>query len=98
MLNIKIVTTNKYEKELKAMFERGKSLNKMLEVINLLLDNASKGMQLHLLLPAQYRLQKLSGQYNNRWECHIEPDWLLIFYLDDEKLILERTGTHADLF
>ncbi|CEO17803.1 mRNA interferase YafQ [Rickettsia monacensis] len=34
----------------------------------------------------------------NIWDCHIEPDWLLLYYLDDEVLRLERTGTHSDLF
>ena len=50
------------------------------------------------LLPKKYRLHKLSGQFQNLWECHIESDWLLIFYLDDKMLKLERTGTHSDIF
>ncbi len=57
-----------------------------------------KGIEPRLLLPEKYSLHKLSGKYKNYWECHIEPDWLLIFYLDNEVLRLERTGTHSDLF
>ncbi|MFN4764653.1 type II toxin-antitoxin system YafQ family toxin [Gillisia sp. Q332] len=43
---------------------------------------------------------KLSGNYKGRWECHIKPDWLLIWKQDDTKkeIYLERTGTHSDLF
>lgn len=51
-------------------------------------------------LPPSYRPHKLSGQYQNAWECHIEPDWLLIWEQNDEELILlfVNTGTHSDLF
>ena len=98
MLNIKRVSTNKYEKEFKCMLKRGKDPRKLLEVLNLLTDNANKGLEYHLLLPEKYSLHTLSGKYKNYWECHIEPDWLLIFYLDNEVLRLERTGTHSDLF
>lgn len=98
MLNIKRVSTNRYEKELEKMLRRGNNSKKLLEVINLLLDNANKGMEHHSLLPTKYSLHKLSGKYVNYWECHIEPDWLLIYYLDDEVLRLERTGTHSDIF
>jgi len=40
----------------------------------------------------------LSGDYSNRRECHIEPDWLLIYKPEEERIIFERTGTHSDLF
>ena len=80
------------------MFRRGKSSEKLSEVLTLLLDNANKGIEPRLLLPEKYFLHKLSGKYKNYWECHIEPDWLLIFYLDNEVLRLERTVTHSDLF
>ena len=51
-------------------------------------------------LPEQYLSHKLKGNYNNRWECHLKPDWLLIWKQDDVKkeIVLERTGTHSDLF
>ena len=98
MLSIKRVATNKYEKEFKLMLKRGKNPRKLLEVVNLLINNANNGIEDHLLLPKKYYLHKLSGNYNNYWECHIEVDWLLIYYLDNEVLRLERTGTHADLF
>jgi len=95
---IELTKTNSYKKELKLMFRRGKSSEKLSEVLTLLLDNANKGIEPRLLLPETYFLHKLSGKYKNYWECHIEPDWLLIFYLDNQVLRLERTGTHSDLF
>ncbi|KIC75824.1 mRNA interferase YafQ, partial [Neochlamydia sp. TUME1] len=41
---------------------------------------------------------RLVGNFKGRWECHIEPDWLLVYLKTDEDIIFERTGTHSDLF
>lgn len=49
-------------------------------------------------IPEKHRDHSLSGNYASRRECHIEPDWLLIYKLGNEKIIFERTGTHSDLF
>lgn len=49
-------------------------------------------------LPAKYRPHKLTGDHYPKWECHIEPDWLLIYEIKEDIVILYRTGTHADLF
>lgn len=51
-------------------------------------------------LPAKYKAHKLRGNYLNYLECHIQPDWLLIWYCDNDKkeIHLIRTGTHSDLF
>jgi mRNA interferase YafQ len=51
-------------------------------------------------LPPKFKPHKLSGNYNNCWECHIKPDWLLIWQQNDTELILlfMNTGTHSDLF
>lgn len=92
---LKISETNTYRKELKLMLKRGKKVQRIFDVVKLILDNANKGIEHHLLLPEKYRLHKLS---NELWDCHIEPDWLLLFYLDNQVLRLERTGTHSDLF
>ena len=64
----------------------------MLEVITLLANECE--------LPEKYRDHKLSGNYSGFRECHIEPDWLLIYVIDknDLLLLLTRTGSHADLF
>ncbi len=95
---IKKITTNRFEKELTSIVKRGRKVDKLLQILDLLELNINKGLSYYTLLPPQYSLHKLSGKYKNRWECHIEPDWLLIFYLDKEVLKLERTGTHSDLF
>ena len=50
------------------------------------------------LLPMRYRDHALTGNWRGHRDCHIQPDWLLIYKIDDENLILERTGTHSDLF
>lgn len=97
-MNLNIVSTNQFDKDFKSMFKRGKKRENLDKVISLLLDNLNKGIEPHLLLPAKYKLHKLSAKYANRWECHIEPDWLLVYYLDDEVLRLERTGAHSDIF
>ena len=49
-------------------------------------------------LDIRHRDHPLLGNYTGRRECHLEPDWLLIYNLDGEDIVFERTGTHADLF
>ena len=51
-------------------------------------------------VPAKNKPHKLTGSYKGFWECHIQPDWLLIWFQNDKEKIIEltRTGTHSDLF
>jgi mRNA interferase YafQ len=49
-------------------------------------------------LDPKHKNHKLTGNYNNHWECHIEPDWLLIYRLTSTELAFERNGSHSDLF
>ena len=72
------------------MKKRGKDLSKLKEV----LEEIVKGQGLE----ARYRDHALVGQYRSARECHIEPDWLLIYELAPGEVVLIRTGTHADLF
>ena len=46
----------------------------------------------------KYRKHKLIGNYAGRWECHVEPDWLLIYKIQEDEIIFKRTGSHSDLF
>lgn len=87
-----IRTTNQFEKDLKRCKKRGLNLSHLQEVIELLSQNGS--------LPLKYKSHKLSGNFANCWECHIKPDWLLIWKQDDTELLLLllNTGTHSDLF
>jgi mRNA interferase YafQ len=72
------------------MQKRGKDMNKFKEVVLKLLAGE--------VLEQRYRDHLLVGNFANRRECHLEPDWLLIYRFEDEKVIFERTGSHADLF
>ena len=72
------------------MDKRGKSFTVFKEVIIAL----SKGRK----LDPKFKDHKLTGNYKDTRECHIEPDWLLIYTTNDTELILIRTGTHSDLF
>ena len=86
----KIIRTNRFEKDVKKMKKRGKSFGKFKEIIITL----AKGLP----LAPKYKDHKLVGNYMGTRECHIEPDWLLIYEASEEELILVRTGTHSDLF
>ncbi len=79
-----------FEKDIQRMRKRGKDMTKIKEVIAKLVDEQ--------LLAERYRDHILIGNYRGRRECHVEPDWLLIYKLQADELIFERTGTHADLF
>jgi len=82
--------TKQFEKDVKRLRKRGKDLQKL----KLVLSNLIAGDQLEV----QYRDHILIGNYKGRRECHVEPNWLLIYKLEDDEIIFERTGTHSDLF
>ncbi len=85
-----IQVTNKYCKDLKLCHRRGNKIAKLVTVIDELQQTG--------ILPAKNRPHKLSGNRAGQWECHIEPDWLLVYSIDQETLTLIETGTHSDLF
>ena len=74
------------------MIQRGCSVNELMEVIDLLANQQT--------LPEKYKDHKLTGNYVGFRECHINPDRLLIYKIEEDRLILNlvRTGTHSDLF
>ena len=88
MLNV--TTSTKYESDLKRMKKRGKDLQKLFEVIDLLRKEES--------LPERYRDHPLRGNWLGYRECHIEPNWLLIYFINGKELmlVLSRTGSHSD--
>ena len=88
----KITTTNQFEKDLKRCIKRGYPMDKFRIVVQLLEQNGC--------LPDTYRPHKLTGDRQGQWECHIQPDWLLIWKLIDNELelLMLNTGTHSDLF
>ena len=88
----KIVYTNRMKKDAKLMKKRGKNLDKLVNVLSLLASGNP--------LPVQYKDHQLSGNLHDFRECHIEPDWLLLYQIYEDTLILSATatGSHADLF
>jgi mRNA interferase YafQ len=72
------------------MAKRGKDIAKLREVVTRLAEE--------LPLDQRHRDHPLIGKLINCRDCHIEPDWILIYSMDQESLRLERTGTHSDLF
>jgi mRNA interferase YafQ len=87
---MKISQTNQFKKDIKRQQKRGKNLQKLKDVIELLFDHQS--------LPEKNRDHALAGDWVGWRDCHVEPDWLLIYKTSPEELLLGRTGTHADLF
>ena len=90
MLNI--VLSNHFKRDLKLMAKRGLDLN--------LLDNIVEKLANEEPLDPKNKDHELKGNYKDFRECHILPDWLLIYRVDDTELLLflSRTGSHSDLF
>ena len=84
--------TNKIQRKIKLMKKRGKDLDKLTVVLKLLQNGEE--------LPSKYKDHALTGNYIGCRECHIEPDWLLVYEIINEELIilLLTTGSHSDLF
>lgn len=90
MLTIKYESS--FKKDFKRMVKRGYNIKLLENVIEMLAHGET--------LPEKYRDHSLTGDYKDCRECHITPDWLLIYQVDGNELILylTRTGTHSDLF
>lgn len=82
--------TSQFKKDVKLLARSGKELEKLLFVVNELADGRE--------LAPQYNDHPLKGTYRGKRDCHIEPDWLLIYAIEDDELLLYRTGSHAQLF
>lgn len=80
----------KFSKDLELFRKRGKNLEKLKNIMDKLIQEKP--------LPIKNRNHKLKGDYLGTWECHIEPDWLLVYRLTDTEIHFVRTGTHSDLF
>jgi mRNA interferase YafQ len=87
---LKLVHLKKFEREAKKAQKRGHDLQKLKKVV----EKLAAGEK----LDPKHRDHPLKGEFVNYRECHIEPDWLLIYKKTDSELILIRTGTHSDLF
>lgn len=89
---LKIKYHSKFKKDIKTIKKRNYDLLKLQKVIEILAEEKT--------LPAKYKDHSLTGVYQDFRECHILPDWLLIYRIDKDilTLVLSRTGTHSDLF
>lgn len=89
---LKLETTNQFRKDYKRAKKRGYNLSLLEEILQMLLAEKA--------LPERYHDHALMGNYIGFRECHVLPDWLLIYTVDKGRLVLtaSRTGTHADLF
>jgi mRNA interferase YafQ len=84
------VSGSRFKRDVKRMQRRGKDLSKLRQVIRMLLEE--------VVLPLSCKDHLLTGNWKSFRDCHLEPDWLLLYKIDRTDLILTRTGTHSDLF
>ncbi|MFI3141264.1 MAG: type II toxin-antitoxin system YafQ family toxin [Clostridia bacterium] len=89
---LKVRYQNAFKKDFKLIKKRGYDIKKLENIINLLSQNQP--------LPESNKDHALIGNYKGCRECHIEPDWLLVYEVNDQELVLYllRTGSHSDLF
>ena len=91
-MKYQLAISGKFKKSLKIAKKRGLDIS----LLNYVVDKLLQGIPLE----ANYRDHALSGNYKGYRECHIQPDWLLIYLIEDDilTLTLVDTGTHSDLF
>ena len=87
---MRLQTTRRFERDLARAKRRGKNLEKLWAVVERLLEGQS--------LDPRHCPHRLSGDWASSWECHLEPDWLLVWNRREDALVLVRTGSHSDLF
>jgi mRNA interferase YafQ len=85
-----LLTTTAFEKDVRRVRRQGKDLDRLEAIVNLLQEQQS--------LPAHCRPHPLRGDWAGHWDCHVEPDWLLLYRLTGKELVLVRTGSHTELF
>ena len=86
----KIVPSKKFDKDIKRCKRRNKDLSKISKIVNLLQKDGQ--------LSSRFKPHPLTGNWKPMWDCHIEPDWILIYQITNTHIFLVRTGTHSDLF
>ncbi|MEI7669580.1 MAG: type II toxin-antitoxin system YafQ family toxin [Pseudomonadota bacterium] len=89
-MKLSIIEFNSFRRDMRKIMKSGKNI-KVLEEIVVKLANKEA-------LPAKNRDHSLVGNWSGHRECHIEPNWLLIYKINENELLLVRTGSHANLF
>lgn len=89
---LSISYTNQFKKDFKKVQKRGFNIAELETLVELIVNEQP--------IPARYKNHKLIGDYKNIWDCHIKPDWLLLYELDVEnrEVTFVRTESHSDLF
>jgi mRNA interferase YafQ len=87
---LKFRNTTKFRKDLKRIIKSGKDIDKFKSVANKLISQ--------IPLDKNYYDHKLTGNYKDHRECHLEPDWLLIYYVKGDEITFVATGSHSYLF
>lgn len=89
---LEVVSTNAFKRDFKLPIKRGLDITLLEDVIAILANGNT--------LPLKYKDHNLTGRWTNHRECHIMPDWLLIYRIEGDVLVLTltRTGSHSDLF
>lgn len=85
-----VIQSSAFRRDVKRVQRRGKDLAKLFAIVERLASG--------IALDPRHRPHPLLGEWKPKWECHIEPDWLLVYQVSDKAVALVRTGTHADLF
>ena len=87
-----VVLSTRFKKEFRRCIRRGLNMKLLTDAMDILEATGT--------LPEKYRPHKLVGDMDGIWECHVQPDWLMVWEQDDTQLTLLflRTGTHSDLF
>ena len=86
---LKLKTTNRFEKDYKKALKSGRDMMRLKQVMHWIVNEQP--------LPLELRDHKLVGNYQDRRECHLAGDWLLIYKLEKDTVIFERTGSHSEL-
>lgn len=87
---MRLSQSSQFKRDIKKQIKRGKDLDKLMRIVQCLIDGDP--------LPPSAKDHPLIGNWVGRCDCHIEPDWLLIYRKTGDALHLERTGSHSDLF
>ena len=85
-----VIQTSQFKKDIRRLKKRGKNLEKLGDVVRLLAADEP--------LEEKHRDHALIGRWVGSRDCHVEPDWILIYRNESESLYLERSGSHSDLF
>ncbi|MCF8128378.1 MAG: type II toxin-antitoxin system YafQ family toxin [Deltaproteobacteria bacterium] len=89
-MKLTVRRTTQFKRDMKRLLGSGKDIEKLLSVVEILAEGHS--------LPSEYKDHTLRGKYANKRDCHVEPDWILIYAIEHDEVVLYRTGSHSELF